>query len=1155
MKQHAMRKNLLRTVKSSLGRYLAIVCIIALGASMFVGLLSTKSDMVLTGQTYLDAQNMFDLTLISTCGWTEEQVQQLRAMEGVADAEGTITLDAFVSRNGGEDKVYKLHALPETISQPYLLGGRMPRAADECLIDGFGKSDDVLGSTVTISEANTDDLLGSLSVREFTVVGYVSSPLYMDTSRGNTSLGSGTVSGYVYLPAEAFTLDYYTQIALTFAGERTIYSDSYALLVQEMTQQLQPQALLLANGRLELLKQDAQSAYNEGLASYRDGLAQYELAEKEAREKLADAYAQLTDAAATLEEQRAALDAARAELESGQAALDENRAQLDKSEQQLLDGKAQAYEQLAQNYEQLTQNYTQVCENLDLAEENLPLLRDGIAQIEDGLAQLDAGIEQLDSGLSQLALAISLQEIQCSGLETSLQLAQKAPIPDQILIAGLTERLETARSDLADLTQQRTQALDTRASLQTQQTELMTQRTQLQEQLSQLEAGQKTLLQARESIEQGFTRLQNSRYQLESQFASAQAQIDAGRLQLQTAQQELDAGLRETELGAAALDEAEAQLADSRAEYERGEQQTQQELSRAWQELSDAKTALDDALATIESMQEATVYLLDRETNAGYLALDSNSDIVAGVARVFPAFFLLIAALVCITTMTRMVEEERTQIGTLKALGYGNGAIIRKYIAYAGSAAILGCGLGVLIGSAVFPMILWNAYCIILNITPHVCLRIDLPLCLSVVCVYTLVMILVTWYCCRRSLREVPAELIRPKPPTTGKKILPEYLPFWKHLGFLNKVMLRNVLRYRRRMLMMLIGVGGCTALLLTGFGLKDSIANLVTDQFEHVLTNDLTVYFSNGQTQEQKEDFSQTLRAQADEVLFFYQTSADLTFDGQTKEIYLVSAREELTSFMHFTSDGKTLAMPGQGEALLSVGVAENLGVKAGDTVTLTDADMRTLRVVVAGVYHNSVYNYAVVSPDTLLAQWGSVPQDQMAFLRVRENHDHHAVAADISTMDGVMTVSVTQDIAGQVDDMISALNAVVLTIVICAGALAVIVLYNLTNINITERIREIATIKVLGFHAGETAAYVFKENLLLSCMGVLVGLPCGMLLLKFVMNEIRVDFVWFTARLQPTSVVLSILLTMLAACLVDFLLYFRLERINMAEALKSVE
>ena len=1142
MKKHAMRKNLLRTIKSSLGRYLAIVCIIALGAAIFVGLLATKSDMILTGQTYLDRQNMFDLRLLSTYGWSQTEVDAIEKLAGIESAEGSICLDA-ISRlgEGGADAVYKVHSVPQKVSKPYLLGGRMPESPDECLIDGFGMTDRIIGTTFTISQTNTDDLLDSFTVREFTVVGYVSSPLYMDSSRGGTTLGNGTVAGYVYLPEEAFDLDAFTEIHVTLQGDFAIYSEEFRAAMTEMAENIKPDVTLLANDRVISLKADAEKEYLEGLQQYEDGRKEFETGREEAFAKLEEALQELNDGQAEIDSNRQTLLEALEELENGQAQLDEKAALLEESRQQLLDGKAEAYAKFAEAYGELMANYKTVNDGIKQIDDNMPLLVDGIDQIEDGL-------QQIEDSLPMLELMISLKEIELQTIQRTLEAAQNSPVPDEELVAQLQQRLDKAQAELDEYTTQRQQALDMQEQLTAQLAELKVQH-------AELVATRKTLEDAMETIDLGFMELQTTQTQTENQFAAAEAQIESGAMQLAAAQQELDAGRAELDAGFAALEEAQAQLDEGRAEYEKGKAEAEAELSAAEAELADAKKQLDDAREVIDSMEDAQVYILDRDTNAGYTALDSNSDIVAGVSRVFPAFFLLVAALVCITTMTRMVEEERTQIGTLKALGYSNGAIIGKYIAYAGSAAILGCGLGVFVGSAVFPMILWGAYCIILNITPNIMLQINWPLCLAVVGVYTAVMLLVTWYCCRRSLKEVAAELIRPKAPTSGKKIFLEYLPFWKHISFLNKVMLRNVFRYRQRMLMMLIGIGGCTALLLTGFGLRDSIANLVTDQFQNVTTNDLTVYFSEAQSQEQQDEFHAALKRQASDILFFYQTSVDVTFEDTTKEIYLVAGDESIKDFMHFTQDGEPLGMPGPGKAFLSVGVAENLGVKVGDTVTLTDPDMRQLTVEISGIYHNSVYNYAIVEPETVEDQWGALPGCQMAFVKVRDYCDHHEVGALAAEQSGVMNVIVTKDIAGQVDSMLEALNTVVLTIVICAGALAMIVLYNLTNINITERIREIATIKVLGFHADETAAYVFKENLLLSGMGVLVGMAGGWYLLKFVMNEIRVDMVWFVPTLQPVSIILGVVLTMLAACLVDFLLYFKLEKINMAEALKSVE
>ena len=1156
MKKKAMTKNLLRTIKGSLGRYLAIVCIIALGAAIFVGLLGTKADMILTGQTYMDQQNMFDLQLLSTYGWSQAEVDAVAQMPGIESAEGSITLDAIGQLwRGGNDAVYKLHSLPELVSKPYILKGRMPQAPNECLVDGYGITDGIIGSTFTLSTANTPDLLEQFMQTEFTVVGYVSSPLYIDSSRGTTTLGNGVVTGYVYLPQEAFDVDYYTQINVTLRGDFAVYSEEFKNAMTEMAENIKPDVLLLAQDRLIKLKADAEKEYADGWQKYEDGLKEFEAGREEAYQKLDDALKELENGQAEIDTNRKTLEDALKELEEGQKTLDEQAALLEDSRKQLLDSKAQAYAQFASGYAQLMENYKTVTENLKLVEEGLPQIEDGLKQIDDGVKQIEDGLKQIDDSLPMLEMAISLKSIQVGSIQSSLEMANAMPVVDKVLVADLESKLATATAELEELRTQYQQVIATRADLLVKKGEADVQREALLAKKQELTAAKKTLTDGLAALDLGLLELQSSQVQADNQFAAAEAQIEAGALQLAAGQKELDAGRLELDAGFAALEEAQATLDAGRAEYETGKAEAEAELAKAEQELKDAAQQLREARETIDSMADAQVYILDRDTNTGYTAFNSNADILAGVSRVFPAFFLLVAALVCITTMTRMVEEERTQIGTLKALGYSNGAIIGKYLAYAGSASIVGCGLGVLLGSAIFPMILWDAYCIILNITPNIMLQINWPLCLAVVGAYTVVMLLVTWYCCHRSLKEVAAELIRPKAPTSGKKIFLEYLPFWKHIGFLNKVMLRNVFRYRQRMLMMLIGIGGCTALLLTGFGLRDTIANTATDQFENVTTNDLTVYFSGAQTKEQQDAFREALDGQTSDILFFYQTSVDVTFEGTSKEVYLVAGDESLKRFINFTQDGEKLGMPGPGKAFLSIGVAESLGVRVGDTVTLTDPDMRLLTVEISGIYHNSVYNYAIVEPETMEAQWGNLPGSQMAFVRVEDFCDHHEVGALAAEQSGVMNVIVTKDIAGQVGSMLSALDAVVLTIVICAGALAMIVLYNLTNINITERIREIATIKVLGFHAKETAAYVFKENLLLSFMGMIVGLGGGWLLLKFVMNEIRVDMVWFVPTLQTGSILAGMVMTMLAACLVDFLLYFKLEKINMAEALKSVE
>ncbi len=1155
MAKNVMRKNLAQSIVKSMGRYLAIVCIIALGAAMFVGLRATKSDMVKTGQVFMDQLNMHDFSLISTYAWTQEQLEQIAAMDGVEDAEGSITLDVIAMLGSSEKElVYKFHTIPDTVDQVYLLEGRMPSAPNECLYDGYNGSEQTIGSTITVSAVNTGDTLEALTEHTFTVVGLVSTPLYMDMTRGNTTLGNGIVAAYVYIPSTAVELDYYTAVDITIPGSYAIYSDAYNDALDAHSARLEQALLPLAQERMEALRQEAMEAYEEGYVEYEDGLTQFLEGEAEALAELADAWQQLTDAQTELDKNRQLLADGLAEIEAGQAEIDKNRGELQKGEAELKQAREDAEKQLDDAYTQLLENYK-------LLTESEKPLADGIAQIKDGLSQLDSGASQLQALLGLLNPSVEMYQGLVDMAVESEKTAQQALDyarengAGPITIAGLERALSELRTEREKHEAQLSDLKATQQQYEAQLQELSATRAQLQTQLDELQAQQDQMDDAMAAIDAGFTQLEEQRALAEQEFAAAEQQLQDGKNQLNQAQWTLDKALKELQEGQQALEEGEAELADGWTQYYEGEAEAQAELDKAREELDDAKRQLEDALEQIESMSKAEVFVLDRNSNVGYLSLNSNSDIVQGVSVVFPAFFLLIAALVCITTMTRMVEEERTQIGTLKALGYSSGAIIGKYLAYAGSAAIVGCGLGVLVGSAVFPLILWQAYRIIMLLTPGIVLQIDWPLCLLVVGMYTAVTLLVTWYCCYRTLKEVPAELIRPKPPVTGKKIFLEYLPFWNKISFLNKVTFRNIFRYRQRLLMMMLGIGGCTALLLTGFGIRDSIVDIVDIQFQDVTHFDLEVRFTHEMTQADQENFRNKLGSGTGDVGFYHQSNVQLEFDDQTSDIVLLASDSSLSNYLDFHNGEEKLPYPGQGEALLSIGVAQKLGVKAGDTVLLRSSDMRQTEVTVSGVYENNVYNYVIMTPATYATGWGAEPEIQMACVRLKDGQDHHAVAARISDFAGVMNVTVNKDVAEMVGSMLEALNLVVATVVVCAGALAVIVLYNLTNINITERIREIATIKVLGFREGESAMYVFKENLILSAMGAVLGLGIGWLLLIFVMSQIKVDMVWMSARLAPMSYVLSILLTMVFACIVDFLLYFKLNKINMAEALKSVE
>ena len=1161
MKRNAMRKNLIQSIWKSLGRYIAIVMIIALGSSMFVGLLMTKSDMVATGQKYMDEQNMFDLRLASTYGWAEEQLAAISQLEGVVDAEGVTYLDAVAridsvanSAASTDDSVYRFYTIPERVNKIDLRGGRMPQNPNECVIDGYFVDDSILGVEVVISAGNESDALDALVYDAYTIVGYVASPLYMDMNRGTTSVGNGSLANCLYVPDEGIDMDVFAEICITIPGDYDVYTDAYNDAMKAAADVLEPEVAKLGRERFENLRADALKSYREGRQEYLDGLNEFKKAKYEAEKELEEAYNKLLEGQKQIAENEQKIPEAEAQIAAGKAALAAG-------EKELEAGKAE-YESIKSTISSL------VDPSLDAMISRRDELVGKIGQIDAEIAQIDAQIgssdssDGVDSGDQQ---SISFQIAQMEGMieatdaaiqaaEYTLSLLNQAPELNGFMIEQVQANLGNLRSLRNEYVSRLEELRGQLEQIQPPQENLpdYSDLIQRKEELIRERSLYQTALDGIELVISGSDTVIS---ELMAQFAEAEQQIIDGEKQLAAGRAQIAQAEKELEEGKKQLEEAKIELAEGWIAYEDGKAKAEQEFADAEQKLAEGKAELDDGLAQITAMQDVDVFVLDRNTNVGYCSLDSASDIVQGVSRVFPAFFLLVAALVCITTMTRMIDEERTQIGTLKALGYSNGAIISKYLIYAGSGAVIGCGLGVTVGSVAFPTILWQAYKIMLYITDGIVFRFNLILCGVVVSAYTAVMLFVTWYCCRKALREEPAELIRPKAPDVGKKILLERLPFWNRISFLNKVTIRNIFRYRQRLAMMMVGIGGCTALLVTGFGLRDSIVNVVDYQFEEVTVYDLQVYFAEAQASGDQYKFKGEIQNLTEEIFFYHQESIEIEAENQTKKLYLMTGDSGMQKLIDFHKDEEKLPMPGVNEVMLSVGIAEAMGIDQGDQVILRNADMKKLELTVSGIYDNHVENYAIVIPETIEAQWGTPPEEQMALIKMAEGQDADQLIAKIMGMDGVMNVSVSEDMADMVGGMMDALDLVVWVIVFCAGLLAAIVLYNLTNINITERIREIATIKVLGFNSGETGAYVFKENLSLSAIGSLVGLLLGYLLLLFVMSQIKIDMVWFKALVMPMSYVLSIVLTMLAACVVDFIFYFKLEKINMAEALKSVE
>lgn len=560
--------------------------------------------------------------------------------------------------------------------------------------------------------------------------------------------------------------------------------------------------------------------------------------------------------------------------------------------------------------------------------------------------------------------------------------------------------------------------------------------------------------------------------------------------------------------------------------------------------------------------------MLTRDANIGYVCFESDSGIVEGIANVFPLFFFLVAALVCITTMNRMVEEQRTQIGVLKALGYGEGAIMGKYMFYAGSGAVSGCILGFFAGTCLFPVVIWTSYQIMYN-TCRISYVFNGELLIVSLVVSLLCSMGTTWLSCRYELFSVAAELMRPKAPRAGKRILLEKIPFlWSRLKFLHKVSLRNLFRYKKRFFMMIIGISGCTALLVTGFGIKDSIADVAVQQFEEIQIFQVGASLKEEMETDTNANMDKDIEKESslEKILDtwsrgycqIHESSMDLIRADKTKAVNLVIARDEerIGDYVNLHSvQNEPVPYPKKGEIIISNNLAELFRLKKGDVVTLRDEEYKEIKVKVCGIFENYVYNYVYLNKETYKQCYGKEPEYKTLYINIKEGKDTHEAAAALMDLNQVSAATINEDTMERFSTMMESLNYIVFLIIVCAGSLAFIVLYNLTNINITERVREIATIKVLGFFKNETASYVFRENMVLTAIGALLGLALGNLLHAFVMHQIQIDMVSFDVHIKPQSYVYSLLFTFGFTAVVNLFMSFKLEKINMAESLKSVD
>lgn len=1088
-----------REISSSLGRYLAIFAIIALGAGLFVGLRLSRPDFLETYNNYTNKTNFYDFRLVSTLGLTDEDIAEVKKMDGVKLAEGAVGADFLFNTADEDNLIMMAQSIPENVNQIKLKAGRMPEKANECLADPDMYSKDDIGSTIKLSKDNSEQTFDTFAYDEYTIVGLADSVLYINMERGSSTLGNGSVKGYIYIPMDGFSTDYYTDIYVCVDSKGYVYSDEYEQSTQKYVDGLEKFMSERAVIRRDAIIDDAMSQLDDAKKQYEDGKAQYDAAKADYDAGYAEYTKKKSDTEAQLEKARKEIENAESMM-GNSSVIDQKQAELDAAKAELDKGQAEYERGLQQFNAKAKLAYGAV-------DEQIAYYENRISDKQNDIAAQNAEIESLNAQLAEAQA--NGDSLKARLIEWKIKTANDRISLDNADIERYNERLEVHRQKRAEVDAE----------------------------------------------------LEPYRKQLED----AKAQLDSGYAQIAAGQAELDAAREMISSGGAQLEAAKKQYEQGKAEAERGFAEAEKELASGKAQLDAAKAELDKGAAELDSAEKqikninhADTYVLDRDTNAGYVCFESDTNVVQSVASVFPVFFFLVAALVCLTTMTRMIADQRTQIGIMKALGYSSGAIIGKYMFYSGSATVLGSIFGIAAGSFAFPAIVWFGYGLIYNLS-GLTFTMNWPLALGITAANLLVTLLVTWYCCAKELKCAPADLIRPKAPEAGKRILLERIPVvWNDMSFMQKVSARNIMRYKKRIFMMLLGIGGCTALVLTALGLNDTIQNVVTRQYDDIILYDYEITMAYDMNEEEQEIFFRDAGDDIKDAVFLYRGLAEVSGSDAIKSATLtVTDGKKLCKYIDLSYDGEPIDYPGRGEAAINYNLARQLGgIEVGDEIKLTTSEKKELTVTVSALFDNYVDSFVFISPETCEEQLGEVPEYKSALANAPDGADINRCAEALThDVDGVRGVTLSVDTKARMSSMMDGLLVVVAAIILCAGLLAFIVLYNLTNINISERIREIATLKVLGFYPNEAAHYVFRENLILTGAGAVFGLGLGVALHAFVMNAIKVDMMYFKPHISFLSFAVSIVITFVFAVIVNAIMRRRIDNIDMAGALKSIE
>ncbi|MBC1548853.1 FtsX-like permease family protein [Listeria sp. FSL L7-1434] len=1136
MKRSALWKDIYREIWRSKSRFISIFMLIMLGVAFFSGLKATGPDMLLTADNYFNKYNLANFNVQSTYGIDQTDKQALEKVDGVKQVELGYTADTLMQDKNIVTKLYSMKA-DNQLNKYKVVTGRLPEKSGEIALDNnkLIHENVQLGDKVTFVKNDGNKLTGTLKESTYKVVGFVQSPAYIQKSeRGASTVGKGKTEAFGVIQEQDFALPEYTIANLTFtnlASEKA-FSDAYLSNEEKDKDNIETALKNQPEKRLEKIKATEQQKINDATKEINQGKA--ELQTNEA--KLADAKAQLDAGFSEYEAAKKSYDAkisqGEAEIRSGEAELASAKKQLDAAKVQISQGEA-AINQAEKELKQGQAAWTDANNFLNRTNSYLKNTRSVIERSQ--VHRLSA--EEMDRDIllypfDSIAKGLKLTEKERNGFDSVLSL--------------FIYDYEAGYGHLNN---------EWRAEMEFMLSCMPTFENKYQEARVALDGEKQKLEQAQQALAAKKQAFQGPKATYEAGLAKYQA----GTKKLAVAKTQLAAG---KETGETELQNALAKLNSGQAAYEKNLALFTTEKQKAEPKLASAEKEVKIGQEKLDTLELPKYYVLDRNDNPGYSEYKENADRLTSLSTAFPIFFFLIAALVCLTTMTRMVEEQRTQIGTLKAFGYSNGSIILKYLVYGSIASVIGSVLGILIGFQFFPNIIFNAYKSMYEMPP-----VDIGFYWS----YSLLSLFVALFCttftayvaCRAELRANAATLMRPKAPKIGKRIFLERIQFiWKRMNFTSKVTARNLFRYKQRMLMTVLGVAGCTALILTGFGLRNSISDIAKMQYGQIMKYDAAVYQDMSAPPTAKATFDELMDdSNIKSKLAMSQTNIDTVKAGQSAQATSIIVPKNLNELPNYIvlrdrASHTTEKITDDG-AIISEKLAKLFDVKPGDTITVKNAENDKFQIKVSAITENYALHYIYMTPTYYQQIFKEKPVYNLDLLMLKDTSEkvESDFAEKLTDSKAVLNVTFSNNVSSMLTDTLDSLNIVIVVLITSAALLAFVVLYNLTNINVSERIRELSTIKVLGFYPKEVTMYVYRENIILTLMGIVTGFVLGFFLHRFIITTAEVDQMMFSPAISWTSYLFSGILTLVFATVVMVVMHIKLKRIDMIEALKSVE